>query len=47
LRALAFTGPQRSRILPEVPAIAEFYPDFAMVQWLFLDVRRLSRRRFR
>jgi len=33
LRALAFTGPQRSRILPEVPAIAEFYPDFVMVQW--------------
>src|SRR6267154_4997901 len=29
LRALAFTGLQRSRILPEVPAIAEFYPDFA------------------
>jgi len=33
LRALAFTGPQRSRVLPEVPAIAEFYPDFVMVQW--------------
>ncbi len=33
LRALAFTGPQRSRILPDVPAIAEFYPDFVMVQW--------------
>src|SRR6266436_2500003 len=33
LRALAFTGPQRSRILPEVPAIAEFYPDFVMIQW--------------
>jgi tripartite-type tricarboxylate transporter receptor subunit TctC len=33
LRALAFTGPQRSRVLPEVPAVAEFYPDFAMVQW--------------
>ena len=33
LRALAFTGPQRSRILPEVPAIAEFYPDFVIVQW--------------
>src|SRR5438445_152555 len=28
-----FTGPQRSRVLPEVPAIAEFYPDFVMVQW--------------
>src|SRR5438552_10724197 len=33
LRALAFSGPQRSRVLPEVPAIAEFYPDFVMVQW--------------
>jgi len=33
LRALAFTGPQRSRILPKVPAIAEFYPDFVMIQW--------------
>jgi tripartite-type tricarboxylate transporter receptor subunit TctC len=33
LRALAFTGPKRSRILPEVPTIAEFYPDFVMVQW--------------
>jgi tripartite-type tricarboxylate transporter receptor subunit TctC len=33
LRALAFTGPQRSRVLPEVPAIAEFYPDFVMIQW--------------
>jgi len=33
LRALAFTGPLRSRILPEVPTIAEFYPDFVMVQW--------------
>ena len=33
LRALAFTGAQRSRVLPEVPTIAEFYPDFVMVQW--------------
>ncbi len=33
LRAIAFTGPQRSAVLPEVPAIAEFYPDFVMVQW--------------
>jgi len=33
LRALAFTGPQRSRALPDVPAVAEFYPDFVMVQW--------------
>ena len=33
LRALAFTGPQRSRALPDVPTVAEFYPDFVMVQW--------------
>jgi tripartite-type tricarboxylate transporter receptor subunit TctC len=33
LRALAFTGPKRSRVLPDVPAVAEFYPDFVMVQW--------------
>jgi tripartite-type tricarboxylate transporter receptor subunit TctC len=33
LRALAFTGPRRSRVLPDVPAVAEFYPDFVMVQW--------------
>jgi len=33
LRAIAFTGPRRSRVLPDVPAIAEFYPDFVMVQW--------------
>src|SRR5213596_3491632 len=33
LRAPAFTGPQRSRVLPEVRTIAELYPDFVMVQW--------------
>jgi tripartite-type tricarboxylate transporter receptor subunit TctC len=33
LRAIAFTGPQRSRVLPDVPTVAEFYPDFVMVQW--------------
>jgi len=33
LRALAFTGPQRSQVLPDVPTIAEFYPDFTMTQW--------------
>jgi tripartite-type tricarboxylate transporter receptor subunit TctC len=33
LRALAFTGPKRSPALPEVPTIAEFYPDFTMIQW--------------
>src|SRR5262249_9338174 len=33
LRAIAYTGPQRSRALPDVPTVAEFYPDFVMVQW--------------
>jgi tripartite-type tricarboxylate transporter receptor subunit TctC len=33
LRAIAFTGPQRSRALPDVPTVAELYPDFVMVQW--------------
>jgi tripartite-type tricarboxylate transporter receptor subunit TctC len=33
LRALAFTGPQRSAVMPDVPTIAEFYPDFVMTQW--------------
>ena len=33
LRVLAYTGPQRSAILPEVPTIAETYPDFEMTQW--------------
>ncbi|MSQ71742.1 MAG: tripartite tricarboxylate transporter substrate binding protein [Betaproteobacteria bacterium] len=33
LRAIAFTGPARSPVMPEVPTIAELYPDFVMVQW--------------
>src|SRR5215467_2335270 len=33
LRAIAYTGPQRSRVLPDVSTVAEFYPDFVMVQW--------------
>src|SRR5499427_4294433 len=33
LRAIAYTGPQRSRVLPDVPTVAELYPDFVMVQW--------------
>src|SRR5216117_3821793 len=33
LRVLAYTGPKRSSLLPEVPTIAETYPDFEMTQW--------------
>src|SRR2546426_8582350 len=32
LRVLAYTGPKRSSLLPEVPTIAETYPDFEMTQ---------------
>jgi tripartite-type tricarboxylate transporter receptor subunit TctC len=33
LRVLAYTGPQRSVILPDVPTVAETYPEFEMTQW--------------
>jgi tripartite-type tricarboxylate transporter receptor subunit TctC len=33
LRVLAYTGSRRSSVLPEVPTIAETYPDFEMTQW--------------
>ena len=33
LRALAFPGPQRSTVMPDVPTVAELYADFTMVQW--------------
>ena len=33
LRAIAVTGAKRSGLLPDVAAIAEFYPDFEMTQW--------------
>ena len=33
LRAIAYTGLKRSAILPDVPAVAEFYPGFEMTQW--------------
>jgi tripartite-type tricarboxylate transporter receptor subunit TctC len=38
LRALAFTGPRRSSVMPDVPTVAELYPDFVMVQWYGLFV---------
>jgi tripartite-type tricarboxylate transporter receptor subunit TctC len=33
LRVLAYTGPKRSSVLPDVPTISESYPDFEMTQW--------------
>jgi len=33
LRPIAYTGARRSSVLPDVPAIAETYADFEMVQW--------------
>ena len=33
LRVLAYSGAQRSAVLPEVPALAESYADFEMTQW--------------
>jgi tripartite-type tricarboxylate transporter receptor subunit TctC len=33
LRVLAYTGPRRSAMLPEVSTIGESYPDFEMTQW--------------
>ncbi|MEI6303486.1 MAG: tripartite tricarboxylate transporter substrate binding protein [Betaproteobacteria bacterium] len=38
LRALAFTGKQRSAVMPDVPTVSELYPDFTMVQWYGLFV---------
>jgi tripartite-type tricarboxylate transporter receptor subunit TctC len=36
LRALAVTGPRRSALFPELPAIAEFYPGYEVTIWLGL-----------
>ena len=38
LRALAFSGKQRSAVMPDVPTVSELYPDFTMVQWYGLFV---------
>jgi tripartite-type tricarboxylate transporter receptor subunit TctC len=41
LNALAITGPQRSRFLPETPTFAELgYPDFTATVWFGLLVKR-------
>lgn len=34
LRAIAVTGPKPSPVLPEVPRVAEVYPDFELVTWM-------------
>jgi tripartite-type tricarboxylate transporter receptor subunit TctC len=34
LRALAVTGPARSELLPEIPTVADFVPDFEASQWI-------------
>ena len=36
LRALAVTGPARSRVFPELPTIGEFYPGYEITIWLGL-----------
>jgi tripartite-type tricarboxylate transporter receptor subunit TctC len=36
LRALAVTGPRRSRAFPDLPTIAEFYPGYEVTIWLGL-----------
>jgi tripartite-type tricarboxylate transporter receptor subunit TctC len=36
LHALAVTGPERSKLFPDLPAIAEFYPGYEVTIWLGL-----------
>jgi tripartite-type tricarboxylate transporter receptor subunit TctC len=36
LRALAVTGRERSKVFPELPTIAEFYPGYEVTIWLGL-----------
>ncbi len=38
LRAIAYSGPKRSSVLPDVQTISETYPGFEMVQWYGLFV---------
>jgi tripartite-type tricarboxylate transporter receptor subunit TctC len=37
LKAIAYTGLQRSQLVPEIPAIAEFYPGFELSVWYGLE----------
>ena len=38
VRALATTGLKRSKVLPDVPTVAESYPGFEAIQWYALVV---------
>lgn len=37
LKAIAYTGLQRSQLVPDVPSIAEFYPGFELSVWYGLE----------
>jgi tripartite-type tricarboxylate transporter receptor subunit TctC len=40
LRALAVTGETRSKLLPDIPAAAEFVPGFVATQWIGVGAPR-------
>ena len=46
MRARAVAGKQRSAAYPDLPRLAEFYPDLEVTPWLAYSVRRESPRRF-
>jgi tripartite-type tricarboxylate transporter receptor subunit TctC len=37
LKAIAYTGLQRSQLVPDIPSIAEFYPGFELSVWYGLE----------